>query len=50
MTRIFITRASSGIGGAAHKIVDKQVDSLRTVKAPSARFDFPTPATALCKL
>jgi hypothetical protein len=49
MTRIFITGASSGIGGAAHNVVDKQVDSLRTIKAPSARFDFPTPATALCR-
>jgi len=49
MRRIFITGASSGIGLAAYDLLDKQVDSLRSVRPISAVFDSPKGVTPLSK-
>jgi NAD(P)-dependent dehydrogenase (short-subunit alcohol dehydrogenase family) len=46
MRRIFITGASSGIGLAAYDLLDKQVDSLRSIQPSSAALDSRTQPTA----
>jgi hypothetical protein len=49
MRGIVITGASCCIGLAAHNVVDKQVDTLRTVRPISAVFDSPKWVTPLSR-